>query len=63
MKYQLKCWNHQCFGNIFQAKEVAQAELDGITRQIREFGLFEALNKEEAKAMKNLEECELCDEI
>ncbi|XP_059076969.1 uncharacterized protein LOC131876167 [Cryptomeria japonica] len=36
VKYQLKHWNSQCFGNVFQEKAVAQEELDSITRRLRE---------------------------
>jgi hypothetical protein len=62
VKYQLKQWNRQCFGNIFHAKVVAQAYLDVITREIKEFGLSEDLLKK-ARDLKSLEECELHKEI
>ena len=43
VKYQLKRWNQQCFGNIFQAKNEAQVELNNITRLIREYGVSKYL--------------------
>ena len=42
-KYQLKRWNRQCFGNIYQEKCEAQVELNNITRVIREDGVSEYL--------------------
>jgi hypothetical protein len=63
VKYQLKRWNRQCFGNIFQAKNEAQAELNDITRLIREDGVSAHLLQEEARALKTLEEWELREEI
>ena len=59
VKYQLKRWNRQCFGNIYQAKHEAQVELNGITRLIREEGVSEYLLQEEARALKAFEEWEL----
>ena len=63
VKYQLKWWNWQCFGNIYQAKHEAQVELNGITRLIREEGVSEYLLREEAWDLKALEEWELREEI
>ena len=63
VKYQLKRWSRQCSGNIFQAKDEAQEELNTITRLIREDGVSENLLREEAKALKTLEEWELREEI
>ncbi|XP_059066340.1 uncharacterized protein LOC131061549 [Cryptomeria japonica] len=63
VKYQLKRWNQQCFGNIYQVKQEAQVELNGITRLIREEGVSEYLLREEARALKALEEWELREEI
>lgn len=63
VKYQIKRWNRQCFGNIFHAKVVAQADLDAITREIREFGLSEVSLREEERALKFLEKWELQEEI
>lgn len=59
VKYHLKRWNKQCFGNIFHAK----VGLDAITHEIREFGLSEDSLKEEARDLKFLDECELHEEI
>lgn len=63
VKYQLKRCNQQCFGNIFHAKVATQTELDDITREIREVGLSETFLNEEARAVMNLEECVLQEEI
>ena len=63
VKYHLKRWNRQCFGNIYQTKHEAQVELNGITRMIREEGVSEYLLWEEARALKSLEEWELREEI
>ena len=63
VKYQLKRWNRYSFGNMFQEKYVAQAKLNDITRLIREDGVLEYLLREEARALKTLEEWELREEI
>ena len=63
VKYQLKRWNRYSFGNMFQEKYVAQAKLNDITRLIREDGVSEYLLREEASALKTLEEWELREEI
>lgn len=63
VKYHLKHWNHQCFGNVFQEKAFAQVELNGITRLIREDGVTVKLLQEEARTLKALEECELREEL
>ena len=63
VKYQLKWWNRKCFRNIYQEKHEAQVELNGITRLIREEGVSEYLLREEARALKALEEWELREEI
>ncbi|GLJ17426.1 hypothetical protein SUGI_0303210 [Cryptomeria japonica] len=63
VKFHLKWWNCQYFGNIFHAKIVVQSELNGITREIREHVLSEALLSDEDKAVKDLEEWELREEI
>lgn len=63
VKYQLKRWNTQCFGNILHAKTVAQASLYAITQGIREHGIFDETLKEELRALKAMEECELWEEI
>ncbi|XP_059066210.1 uncharacterized protein LOC131857552 [Cryptomeria japonica] len=63
VKYQLKRWNSQCFGNVFQEKAVAQEELDSITRRLREVGVTPELLQAEAQAMRTLEEWELREEI
>jgi exonuclease III len=39
VKLELKRWNRLYFGNVFQTKGLAQADLDDITRRIREEGL------------------------
>ena len=63
VKYQLKRWNWQCFDNIYHEKNEAQAELNDITRLIREEGVSEYLLREEARALKTLEEWEMREEI
>lgn len=63
VKFQLKQWNRQGFANIFHAKKVAQTMLNGITNEIREQGLSEALLREEDRALKVLEEWVLREEI
>lgn len=63
MKFQLKQWNRQGFGNIFHAKKAAQSVLNEITSVIREQGLSEDFLKEEDRAIKVVEEWELRKEI
>ncbi|XP_059068347.1 uncharacterized protein LOC131858890 [Cryptomeria japonica] len=63
VKFELKRWNRLHFGNIFHEKAGAQADLDGITRRIREEGVTDELLQDEAWAMKLLEEWELREEI
>lgn len=63
VKFKLKRWNRECFGNLFGEKREAQLRVDYITRQIREQGLSDELYREEAAAVKNLEEWELREEI
>lgn len=63
VKYNLKRWNRQCFGNIFLEKVVAQEELNRITRLIRDNGVSKDLFREEARTLKVVEEWELCEEV
>ena len=63
VKYELKKWNHFHFGNIFREKALAQAELDGVTRRIREEGVTVELLQDEARAMRLLEEWEMREEM
>ncbi|XP_059066656.1 uncharacterized protein LOC131857894 [Cryptomeria japonica] len=63
VKFQLKQWNRKGFGNIFQAKKAAQTVLNGITSEIKEQGLSEALLRKDDRALKALEEWELREEI
>lgn len=63
VKYKLKRWNSQCFGNIFHAKMLAQTDLDSIIRRLREDGVTTELLQAEAQAVRNLEEWELREEI
>ncbi|XP_057871389.2 uncharacterized protein LOC131077832 [Cryptomeria japonica] len=63
VKYRLKRWNKQCFGNLHAQKLAAQSKLDSITRQIRDHGLSSDLLNAESLALKGLEEWELREEI
>ncbi|XP_059077196.1 uncharacterized protein LOC131876295 [Cryptomeria japonica] len=63
VKFRLKRWNKQCFGNLQAQKLVAQSKLDSITRQIRDQGLTSDLSIAESLALKGLEEWELWEEI
>lgn len=63
VKFRLKRWNKQCFGNLQAQKLVAQSKLDSITRQIRDQGLTSDLSIAESLALKGLEEWELREEI
>ena len=59
VKFELKRWNRLHYGNLFQEKAWAQADLDDITSRIREEGVTEELLKDEARALRLLEEWEL----
>ncbi|XP_057862719.1 uncharacterized protein LOC131071037 [Cryptomeria japonica] len=63
VKFRLKRWNKQCFGNLQAQKLVAQSKLDSITCQIRDQGLTSDLSIAESLALKGLEEWELREEI
>lgn len=63
VKYKLKRWNRQHFGNLFQEKKNAQSQLDSITRQIRDQGFTEELGVLEAATVKVVEEWNLREKI
>jgi len=63
VKYRLKWWNRQHFGNVFHAKQSTQAHLDSITRKICDRGLTEDLGLLEATTVKQFEEWELHEEM
>lgn len=63
VKYKLKRWNKQCFGNLHSNKINAQVRLDNITRLIRNQMLALELQSEEKFSIKDLEEWELSEEI
>lgn len=63
VKYYLKQWNKYYFCNIHSHKMNSQARLDAITFQIWEHGLSLDLQREEAYAVKDLEEWDLREEI
>lgn len=62
VKYRLKKWNMQCFGNLHHNKLIAQAHSDSITHQIHDLVLLMDLSKEEAIASTALEEWEMREE-
>jgi hypothetical protein len=62
-KYNLKRWNTSCFGNIQFRKRNSLDHLAVITCQIRDSWLIEALGRAESKAMRDVEEWELREEI
>jgi hypothetical protein len=47
LKKQLKSWNKSTFGNIFQAQEHLQQQMQTLQHQIRTQGLTEALKTQE----------------
>ena len=63
IKYHLKRWNTSCFGNLQSRKRNYLDHLAVITHQLRHSGLTEALGRAESKAMQDVEEWELCEEI
>ncbi|XP_057859366.2 uncharacterized protein LOC131068203 [Cryptomeria japonica] len=63
VKYRLKRWNKQCLGNLHAQKFAAQSQLDTITRQIQDQGMFPDLSKVGSLALKELEEWELCEDV
>ena len=63
MKFRLKQWNKQCFGNLQEHLREAQAKLDSVTRQIRDQGMTLDLLSEESSALREVEEWELREEI
>ena len=63
MKFRLKQWNEQCFGNLQKNLREAQARLDSVTRQIRDQGMTQDLMSEESSALREVEEWELREEI
>ena len=63
MKFRLKQWNEQCFGNLQKHLREAQARLDSVTRQIRDQGMTQDFISEESSALREVEEWELREEI
>ena len=63
MKFRLKQWNEQCFGNLQKHLREAQGRLDSVTRQIRDQGMTQDLMSEESSALREVEEWELREEI
>ena len=63
VKFELKRWNRLHYGNLFHAKAWAQADLNDITRRIREEGVTVELLQDEAQAMRLLEEWEMREEM
>ena len=59
VKYRLKKWNKQCFGNLQVQRMAAQSKLDNITQLIRDQGRTVDLSEAEYVALKGLEEWEL----
>lgn len=56
VKFRLKKWDMQCFGNLDHNNLLAQAHLDSITCHILDHGLSFELCREEIIAAKALEE-------
>ena len=63
VKYRLKKWNKQCFGNLQAQRIATQAKLDNITWLLRDQGRTFVLSEAESLALKGLEEWELQEEI
>lgn len=63
VKYKLKKWNKQCFGNLHSQWMVAQSKLDNVTCQTRDQGMTSDIGLAESLALRELEEWELCEEI
>lgn len=55
VKYRLKHWNKQCFGNVFLERRNSHVQLDSITRQIQDQGLTKDLGRLEAATVKEVE--------
>ena len=56
MKFRLKQWNKQCFGNLQEHLREAQAKLDSVTHQIRDQGMTQDLMFEESSTLREVEE-------
>jgi hypothetical protein len=63
VKFRLKKWSKQCFGNLQGQLRATQARLDNVRHQIRDQGMNPILISEESSALKMLEEWELWEEI
>ena len=63
VKYKLKKWNKQCFGNLQAQRIAAQTKLENITCLICDQGRTLDLSEAESLALKGLEEWELREEI
>ena len=63
VKFRLKQWNKECFGNLQVHLRVAQAKLDSVTCQIRDQGMTLDLMSAESSALREVEEWELREEI
>lgn len=63
LKYRLKRWNKQCFGNLHRHKMEAQSKMDEAMHQIRDQGMTVELSMAESLSLKDLEEWELREEI
>ena len=63
MKYKLKRWNKQYFGNLHAQKIAAQSKLDNITHHIRDQGLTSNLSKAKSLTLKEPKEWEFQEEI
>jgi hypothetical protein len=55
LKQQLKLWNRQTFGNIFESQRQMNEQMNKVQRQIREYGLSEDLKKQEASIGHQME--------
>lgn len=56
VKFRLKKWNKQYFGNVQDQKSVTQSRLDNVTPQIRDQGMTMDLITIETSALRVLEE-------
>jgi hypothetical protein len=63
LKHTLKLWNHNTFGNIFDAKKQLSAQMEGIQHQIRLQGLTRELKAQEISINQQLEERKRQEEI
>ena len=63
VKYRIKKWNKQCFGNLKAQRIAPLAKLDNITRLIQDQGRTLDLSEAEFLALKGSKEWELWEEI